>query len=85
MIAEDECPRSVCTVPGGSAHRVKQTRVRVPYPVPAHYRQSQLFASRLELSIDEIVPVQGCPRIRSKHQSIGHQPQQHAADMENET
>lgn len=43
----------------------------MPQPVPAHSRLSDLFTRQLTLSIDEIAPVERCPRIRAKHQSIG--------------
>jgi len=46
-----------------SAHRVEQSSVRVPQPVPAHSRQSDLLTGRLELSIDEIAPIERCPLI----------------------
>ena len=43
----------------------------MPQPVPAHARQPELLTSWLELPIDEVVPIEWCPRPRAKHQSVG--------------
>ena len=54
-----------------SAHGIEQSCIGMPQPVPGHARQPQPLTSGLELPVDEIVPVERCPRTRAKHQSVG--------------
>src|SRR5438552_5475370 len=53
-----------------SAYGIEQSRVCMSQPVPICASQSKLLTGRLELSIDEIVPVVSCSPIRAEHQSV---------------
>jgi hypothetical protein len=53
-----------------SAYGVEQSPVCMSQPVPVYAGQPELLTVRLELSIDEIVPVKSSSRIRAEHQSV---------------